>query len=60
VIGADSRPERCHITIEKSTAGASVLAQVIVSRYAAHLPLHRQAKMFARHGFGLPDQTLYG
>jgi transposase len=34
--------------IEKSTAGASVLAQVIVAKYADHLPLHRQAKMFAR------------
>ena len=46
--------------IEKSTAGASVLAQVIVSKYADHLPLHRQAKMFARHGVELPDQTLCG
>ena len=46
--------------IEKSTAGASVLAQVIVSKWADHLPLHRQAKMFARHGIELPDQTLCG
>jgi transposase len=44
--------------IEKGTAGASVLAHVIVSKYADHLPLHRQAKMFARHGIELPDQTL--
>jgi len=44
--------------IEKSTAGASVLAQVIVSKYADHLLLHRQAKMFARHGVELADQTL--
>jgi hypothetical protein len=29
---------------EKSTASASVLAQVIVAKYADHLPLHRQAK----------------
>jgi transposase len=46
--------------IEKSTAGASVLAQVIVAKYADHLPLHRQAKMFARHGVELSDQTLCG
>jgi transposase len=46
--------------IEKSTAGASVLAQVIVAKFADHLPLHRQAKMFARHGVELPDQTLCG
>jgi transposase len=46
--------------IEKSTAGASLLAQVIVSKWADHLPLHRQAKMFARHGIELSDQTLCG
>jgi transposase len=46
--------------IEKSTASASLLAQVIVAKYADHLPLHRQAKMFARHGVELPDQTLCG
>lgn len=46
--------------IEKSMAGASLLAQVIVSKWADHLPLHRQAKMFRRHGIELPDQTLCG
>ena len=45
---------------QKSTAGASLLAQVIVAKYADHLPLHRQAKMFGRHGVELPDQTLCG
>src|SRR5579871_5027410 len=29
--------------IEKSMAGASLLAQVIVSKWADHLPIHRQA-----------------
>src|SRR5437868_6756432 len=28
--------------IEKSTAGASLLTQVIVAKYADHVPLHRQ------------------
>jgi transposase len=46
--------------IDKSTAGASLLAQVIVAKYADHLPLHRQVKMFARHGVDLSDQTLCG
>jgi len=46
--------------IEKSTAGASVLAQVIVAKYADHLPLHRQVKMFRRFGVELADQTLCG
>lgn len=44
--------------IEKSTASASVLAQVI--RVADHLPVHRQAKMFRLFGVELADQTLCG
>src|SRR5579875_1921219 len=46
--------------IEKSTASASVLAQVIVSKVADHLPVHRQVKMFRRFGIELADQTLCG
>jgi transposase len=44
--------------IEKSTASASVLAQVIVSKLADHLPLHRQAKMFRRYGIEIAEQTM--
>jgi transposase len=44
--------------IEKSTAGAGLLTQVIVAKYADHLPLHRQAKMFRRWGVELSDQTM--
>ena len=36
--------------IEKSTAGGSLLAQVIVAKWADHQPLHRQEKMFERPG----------
>src|SRR5204863_9555670 len=46
--------------IEKSVAGASLLAQVIVSKIADHLPVHRQAKIFSRFGVEIPDQTLGG
>jgi transposase len=46
--------------IEKSNAGAGLLTQVIVAKYADHLPLHRQAKMFRRWGVELADQTLCG
>jgi transposase len=46
--------------IEKSTASASVLAHVIVSKVADHLPVHRQAKIFRRFGLELSDQTLCG
>ncbi len=34
--------------------------QVIVAKYADHLPLHWQAKMFRRWGVDLADQTLCG
>lgn len=46
--------------IAKSSAGASVLAQVIVSKIADHLPLHRQGKIFSRFGVDIPDQTMGG
>ncbi|MCZ2147252.1 MAG: IS66 family transposase [Bryobacterales bacterium] len=46
--------------IEKSTAGASVLAQVIVSKFADHLPLHRQERIFARHGVEISRKTMGG
>jgi len=46
--------------IEKSTAGASLLTQVIVAKYADHLPLHRQSKIFRRFGVELSDRTMCG
>ncbi len=46
--------------IAKSSAGASLLAQIIVGKIADHLPLHRQGKMFARAGVTLADQTMGG
>jgi transposase len=46
--------------IEKSTAGASLLAQVIVAKYADHQPLHRQEKMFERHGIEISRKTMGG
>jgi transposase len=46
--------------IEKSTAGASMLAQVIVSKFADHQPLHRQEKMFERHGVRISRKTMGG
>jgi transposase len=46
--------------IEKSTAGASLLAHVIVSKVADHLPVHRQAKMLGRFGVEIADQTMCG
>jgi transposase len=46
--------------IEKSTAGASLLAQVIVAKTADHLPLHRQEQIFQRHGAEISRKTMGG
>src|SRR5438105_37407 len=46
--------------IEKSTAGASLLAHVIVSKWADHQPLHRQEKIFERHGVDISRKTMGG
>ena len=42
--------------IEKSNAGAGLLTQGIVAKYADPLPLHRQAKMFRRWAWILPTR----
>lgn len=46
--------------IAKSSAGASLLAQVVVGKIADHVPLHRQGKIFARLGVEIADQTMGG
>lgn len=46
--------------IEKGFAGASLLAQVAVSKYADHCPLHRQEVIFRRHGVELSRKTMCG
>lgn len=46
--------------IEKSAAGASLLSQLIVAKYADHLPLNRQAKIFERSGVSLSTKTMGG
>jgi transposase len=52
--------EKAAQPIEKSTAGASMLAQVIVSKFADHQPLHRQEKIFQRHGVQISRKTMGG
>ena len=53
---ADKPPQ----PIEKSTAGASMLAHVIVSKFADHQPLHRQEKMWERQGVRISRKTMGG
>lgn len=44
--------------IEKSSAGASLLALVLSWKYAFHLPLYRQCQIFAHAGLTLRRTTL--
>jgi transposase len=49
---APSRP------IERGVAGPGLLAHVLVSKYADHLPLYRQAEIYARDGVELDRSTM--
>jgi transposase len=44
--------------IDKGIPTAGLLAQVLVAKYADHLPLYRQETIFARAGMALPRSTL--
>jgi transposase len=44
--------------IERSTAEASLLAHVVVSKYVDHCPLHRLHNIYARSGAFVPVSTL--
>jgi transposase len=46
--------------IDKGLPGPGLLAHVVVSKFADHLPLHRQHGMLARHGVDVPRSTLGG
>jgi transposase len=51
-LAAPARP------IERGLAGAGLLAHVLVSKYADHLPLYRQTQIYAREGVELERSTL--
>jgi transposase len=51
-VPAPSRP------IERGLAGAGLLAHVLVSKYADHLPLYRQAQIYAREGVSIERSTM--
>jgi transposase len=44
--------------IDKGLPGPGLLAHVVISKYADHLPLHRQEAMLARQGVELSRSTL--
>ena len=44
--------------IEKGLPGPGLLAQIVASKYADHLPLYRLERIFARHGVDLARSTM--
>lgn len=48
------------LPIEKGRPGPQLLAQVIVSKYCDHLPLHRQSAIYARAGVEIDRSVLAG
>ena len=44
--------------IDKGIATAGLLAQVLVAKFADHLPLYRQEAIFERAGYGITRSTL--
>jgi transposase len=49
-----------HHAIARGRAGAGLLAHIMVSKFDDHLPLHRQAEIYARSGVELNTSTLSG
>lgn len=49
-----------HHTIARGRAGAGLLAHIVVSKFDDHLPLYRQAEIYARDGVTLETSTLSG
>ncbi len=54
IVQAPSRP------IDRGLAGPGLLAHVLVSKYADHLPLYRQSEIYSREGVDLERSTLAG
>lgn len=44
--------------IDKGIPTTGLLAQVMIAKYADHLPLYRQEQIFARAGVPIPRSTL--
>jgi hypothetical protein len=49
-----------HRPIDRGLAGPALLAHVVVSKYADHLPLYRQSDIYEREGVELERSTLAG
>jgi transposase len=48
------------LPIERGRPGPALLTHVLIGKYCDHLPLYRQAEMYAREGVALSRSTLAG
>jgi transposase len=46
------------LPIPRAQAGAGLLAHVLIAKFCDHLPLYRQAEIYARDGVDLDRATL--
>jgi transposase len=53
-------PKAIDLPLSKSKAGAPLLTEVILNKYAYHLPFYRQSKLFTTSELSLSDSTLAG
>jgi transposase len=56
-VAAEAKPGQ---PIDRGLPGPGLLAQVVVSKYADHLPLYRLERIFARQGVNLARSTMCG
>ena len=48
------------LPIPKGNAGASMIAQILISKFTDHIPYFRQSKIFKRQNLHIPDSTIGG
>ncbi len=48
------------LPLPRSNAGASLIAELLISKYVYHLPFHRQLAMFKQNGVSIPASTANG
>jgi len=53
-----TQPPAPSLPINRGLAGPGLLAHVLVGKFCDHLPLHRQAEIYARDGIDLDRSTL--
>jgi transposase len=48
------------LPIPKGNAGASMIAQILISKFTDHIPYYRQSKILKRQNLHIPDSTIGG